>query len=188
MGNGVVRWRGHRVHVTETGQGDPLLLVAGLGCNTHMWTPFINHFPNRRIIRFDAPGTGLSSTPLYPVPVATLADLAAAVLDSCDAPWADVIGFSYGGAVAQQLAFEPSARSPRVVLPPCTCGLGAMPGPIAALTVLATPVRYYSPSYFDRAAGAPYGGMTDRDAPTRPRMMQVRRQNPPWPYGYAMQL
>ena len=60
MGNGVVRWRGHRVHVTETGQGDPLLLVAGLGCNTHMWTPFINHFPNRRIIRFDAPGTGLS--------------------------------------------------------------------------------------------------------------------------------
>jgi len=188
MGNGVVRWRGHRVHVTETGEGEPLLLIAGLGCNTHMWTPFINHFPHRRIIRFDAPGTGLSSTPLYPVPVASLADLAAAVLDSSDTPWADVIGFSYGGAIAQQLAFNHSDRIRRLVLASTTCGLGALPGSMASLTVLGTPVRYYSPSYFDRTAGASYGGMTERDAPTRHRMMQVRRQSPPSPYGYAMQL
>jgi pimeloyl-ACP methyl ester carboxylesterase len=188
MRNGVVRWQGHRVHVTETGEGDPLLLVAGLGCNTQMWAPFIKHFPHRRIIRFDAPGTGESSTPMYPVPVASLSDLAAEVLDSCDAPWADVIGFSYGGAIAQQLAYEHPDRIRRLVLASTTCGMGAAPGSLAALTVLGTPVRYYSPTYFDRTAGASYGGMTERDAPTRQRMMQVRRQHPPSPYGYTMQL
>ena len=188
MSKGVVQWRGHLVHVTESGQGDPLLLVAGLGCNTHMWTPFIEHFPHRRIIRFDAPGTGQSSTPMYPVPVASLADLAATVLDSCGVPCADVIGFSYGGAIAQQMAYERPERIRRLVLASTTCGIGAPAGSLAALTVLGTPVRYYSPTYFDRTAGASYGGMTERDTATRKRMMQVRRQHPPSPYGYTMQL
>ena len=125
---------------------------------------------------------------MYPVPVASLASLAAAVLDSCNAPWADVIGFSYGGAIAQQLAYEHAGRIRRLVLASTTCGIGAAPGSLAALTVLGTPVRYYSPSYFDRTAGASYGGMTKRHAPTRNRMMEVRRQHPPSPYGYAMQL
>ena len=48
-------WRGHRVCVTERGTGEPLLLVPGLGNNTDMWAPFIAHFPDRRVITFDAP-------------------------------------------------------------------------------------------------------------------------------------
>ena len=65
-----VSWRRHRVHVKVTGQGDPLLLITGLGGNTDMWTPFAQQFPNRRVIRFDVPGMGLSSMPLAVLPVA----------------------------------------------------------------------------------------------------------------------
>ena len=50
--------------------GDPLLLVTGLGGNTDQWTPFMEQFRTRRIIRFDAPGTGQSSTPMYLVSIA----------------------------------------------------------------------------------------------------------------------
>ena len=49
-------WRGHRVHVIEAGEGEPLLLVTGVGGNTDMWGPFARQFPDRRILSFDAPG------------------------------------------------------------------------------------------------------------------------------------
>ena len=133
-----ISWRGHRIHVTESGQGDPLLLVPGLGNNIEMWVPFMQQFMNRRIIRLDAPGTGLSSTPLYPVTLPQLADLLVAVLDDRDAPWTDVIGFSYGGAVAQQLAFDHPTRVRRLVLAATNCGIGAVPGWLPAVTGLAT--------------------------------------------------
>jgi poly(3-hydroxyoctanoate) depolymerase len=184
-----ISWQGQRVHVSVTGDGEPLLLMAGLGASTEMWTPFVKHFPENRIIRFDAPGTGRSTTPPFPIPVAALSGLAAAVLDSCDvSSAADVVGFSYGGAVAQQFAFEYPQRVRRLVLAATTCGLHGVAGDVNALAGLLTPLRYYSPTYFDRTAAATFGGATARNEVVRRRMMETRRQNPPTPYGYAMQL
>jgi pimeloyl-ACP methyl ester carboxylesterase len=62
MDSNFLEWRGHRIHVKDTGAGEPLLLLTGLGGHTDMWAPFVEQFPKRRIIRFDVPGTGLSST------------------------------------------------------------------------------------------------------------------------------
>ena len=183
-----ITWRGHRVFVTVTGQGDPLLLVPGLGNNVGMWVPFMQQFPNRRIIRLDAPGTGLSSTPLFPVRVPELADLLVAVLDDRGVPWADVVGFSYGGAVAQQLAFDHRTRVRRLVLAATNCGIGAFPGWLPAVMSLATPIRYYSPSFFDRTAAATNGGVTARDQSVRDRMINARRSHPPAFDGYTLQL
>jgi pimeloyl-ACP methyl ester carboxylesterase len=53
---------------------------------------------------------------------------------------------------------------------------------------LSTPLRYYSPTYFDRNAAALYGGMTGRDLSMRRRMMAERHRHPPSAYGYSMQL
>jgi poly(3-hydroxyalkanoate) depolymerase len=162
--------------------------MAGLGASTDMWAPFLKHFPDNRIIRFDAPGTGRSTTPPVPIPVAALSDLAAAVLDASDVGCADVVGFSYGGAVAQQFAYEHPQRVRRLVLAATTCGVYGVPGSFNALAGLLTPLRYYSPSYFERTAGETFGGVTGRDPAVRRRMMEIRKQNPPTPYGYAMQL
>src|SRR5688500_5884184 len=118
-------WRGHRVHVTDSGgDGQPLLLLTGLGGNTDMWAPFRSELTARRTICFDAPGTGRSSVPTQPVTVASMADLVTAVLDDRGVTSSDVIGFSYGGFVAQQLAFAHPARVRRLVLAGTTCGLG----------------------------------------------------------------
>ena len=188
MSSEYISWRGHRVFVTVTGEGDPLLLVPGLGNNIGMWIPFMEQFQNRRIIRLDAPGTGLSSTPLWPVNLPALAELLAVVLDECEAPTADVIGFSYGGAVAQQFAFDHPARVRRLVLAATNCGIGAVPGWLPAVTGLATPLRYYSPSFFDRTAAATFGGVTARDESVRQRMINARRSHPPAADGYTLQL
>jgi len=188
MGRHFIMWRGHRIFVKESGAGAPLLLIAGLGGNSDMWTPFAQEFPNRRVIRFDVPGTGLSSMPMSPVPVAAIAELAMSVLDTGGVECTDVIGYSYGGAVAQQLAFRYPDRVCRLVLAATNCGLGAVPGSYGAMASLATPLRFYSSTYFERRAAHMYGGATGRDRSIRRRMMAERHLHPPSAYGYAMQL
>lgn len=181
-------WRGHRICVSETGTGRPLFLVPGIGCSADMWAPFIPYFPDRRVISFDAPGTGHSSTPLFPVSVISLAALAVDVLDRCDVATTDVIGFSYGGAVSQQLAYSYPDRVARLVLAATNCGVGSYWGSPDAMAVMATPLRFYSASYFDRVAADVYGGVTGRDTTKRLNAIGQRRRLPPNGYGYAMQL
>ena len=188
MASEFITWCGNRIHLTETGHGDPMLLVPGLGNNIEMWAPFMEQFPNRRLIHLDAPGTGLSSTPVCPINVPALADLLVAVLDDRGVTSADVVGFSYGGAVAQQLAFDHPTRVRRLILAATNCGIGAIPGWLPAVTALATPLRYYSPSFFDRTAAASCGGVTGRDVSVRRQIMDARRCHPPAVDGYAMQL
>jgi pimeloyl-ACP methyl ester carboxylesterase len=153
-----------------------------------MWEPFIQYFPNRRLVSFDAPGAGRSSTPLYPVPVRSLSSLAAAVLEDRGVARSDVIGFSYGGAIAQQLAHDYPERVGRLVLAATNCGWGSYWGSPEALAVMATPLRFYSTAYFDRVAADVYGGVTGRDAATRENAGSVRSRLPPNSYGYAMQV
>jgi len=183
-----LKWCGHRICVSAVGKGKPLLLVPGIGCSADLWEPFIAYFPNRRVVSFDAPGAGRSSTPLFPVPVESLAALAVAVLDDRGIECSDVIGFSYGGAVAQQLAHDHPERVDRLVLAATTCGWGSYWGSPGALGAMATPLRFYSASYFERIAADIYGGATGRDLVKRRGAIGARRRLPPSSYGYAMQL
>jgi poly(3-hydroxyalkanoate) depolymerase len=184
----LIRWHGHGICVSECGSGKPLFLVPGIGCSADMWQPFVQYFPNRRIVSFDAPGAGRSSTPLYPVPVAALAALAAAVLDDRGVECADVIGFSYGGAIAQQLAYDYPERVCKLVLAATNCGFGSFWGSPGAMAVMTTPLRFYSQAYFELVAANVYGGATGRDPARRQSASGARRRLPPSSYGYAMQL
>lgn len=57
----------------------------------------------------------------------------------------DVLGYSFGGALAQELARRAPERVRRLVLCATAPGLGGSPPrPLAAL-MLATPARYYHP-------------------------------------------
>ena len=188
MERSFIYWRGHRVSVSDTGSGRPLFLVPGIGCSADMWEPFMKYFPNRRLVSFDAPGAGRSSTPLFPISLASLATLATAALDSRDVELCDVIGFSYGGAIAQQLAHDHPERVDRLVLAATNCGWGSYWGSPQALAVMATPFRFYSSTYFERVAADVYGGATGRDPDKRKSASNARRRLPPTSYGYAMQL
>lgn len=183
-----LKWRGQRICISEVGKGKPLFLVPGIGCGADLWEPFIQYFPNRRILSFDAPGAGRSNTPLFPVSVESLAALAVAVLDDRGIDCSDVIGFSYGGAVSQQLAYDYPERVRRLVLAATSCGWGSHWGSPGACAAMATPLRFYSASYFERIAAGVYGGVTGRDAAKRQGAIGARRRMPPSSYGYAMQL
>jgi len=119
---------GLRVSMRVQGEGDPLLLINGMTRPLESWDPFTRELHGRTVVSFDAPGVGRSPTPLRPVSIAELAALAVAVLDAAGLDDADVLGFSHGGAVAQQLARDVPDRVRRLILVSTSCGVGATPG------------------------------------------------------------
>ncbi|MBC8526375.1 MAG: alpha/beta fold hydrolase [Candidatus Cloacimonetes bacterium] len=49
------------------GKGDPLLLIAGLGCDSQSWLPVVNELSKHfQIIVFDNRGVGRSNIPAVP--------------------------------------------------------------------------------------------------------------------------
>jgi len=110
------------------GEGDPLLLINGMTRPLQSWDIFTRALHGRTVVSFDAPGVGGSPTPRRPISIAGLARVAAAVLDAADIDQADVLGFSHGGAVAQELARNSPARVRRLVLVSTSCGVGSTPG------------------------------------------------------------
>jgi poly(3-hydroxyoctanoate) depolymerase len=124
----VVSIHGRRVAARTSGSGDPVLLLNGMGRPMASWAPFADALHGRTVITVDGPGVGASETPLIPYSMAMLSNVAARVLDAVGIKQADVVGFSHGGAVAQQLAVSHPARVNRLVLLSTSCGVGAVPG------------------------------------------------------------
>src|SRR4029077_2253264 len=129
-----VRVDGHLLRVSIQGEGRPLLLVMGLGGNIEMWDPIEQELNARgfQTIAYDASGTGDSPARLVPLRMAGLARQAAHLLATLGFPTAGVLGVSFGGAVAQELAHAHPERVRRLVLASTTCGLGVPGHPVAS--------------------------------------------------------
>jgi pimeloyl-ACP methyl ester carboxylesterase len=177
-----------RVLVREVGEGPPVLLVNGVGAHTGMWATLERALPGFRLIEFDAPGTGRSETPRVPRSVPAMARLAAGVLDAVDVPRADVLGYSLGGIVSQELAARAPDRVRRLALVATSCGLGGHPGDLGALVTLATPMRFWSRALYDRTLPTMAGGKARHDRHFVTRHGDERLRHRPAMHGYAGQV
>lgn len=119
---------GLRLRVRKIGSGPPLLLINGLSSRVETWGALLDQLGDRCVVAYDAPGVGASTTPYLPLSMSRLARIAEGVLDACNVDTADVLGYSHGGAVAQQFAFESPGRVKRMVLAATSCGIGSMLG------------------------------------------------------------
>lgn len=105
------------LYYTESGSGPPLLLLHGLMVTGQMFEPVIDHFAARhRVIVPDLRGHGRSRD--FPLPYTNdqLASDLARLLDHLGVESASVLGYSNGGAVAQQLALDYPERCSRLML------------------------------------------------------------------------
>ncbi len=144
------------------GTGDvPLLLCNGIGANLELWDPFVAEV-GRPTIAFDAPGVGGSSVPVYPPTMRMLGALVGRLLDELGLERVDVLGLSWGGALAQELARRNPERVRRLVLAATTAGWTAVPGSPRVLARLASPKRYRSPAHLEAIAADLYGGEVRR--------------------------
>ena len=100
-----VRVDGIELHCEIAGEGEPVLLIHGLGSCTEDWTPQSAHFRHEyRVVSLDLRGHGRSSKPRNGYSMERFAEDAAAVLDALQTGPAHVVGISLGGMVAFQLA------------------------------------------------------------------------------------
>ena len=118
----------------------PLLLLNGVGAPLETWEPLRERLAHRTTVAFDVPGTGGSPVSWFPTAIPGLARVVGALLDDLGIERTDVLGYSFGGAVAQEVARMQPARVGALVLAATNCGLGAVPGDPAALAALIAPI------------------------------------------------
>jgi poly(3-hydroxyoctanoate) depolymerase len=181
---------GLRIRVAERGTGRPLLLLMGIGGNIEMWAPFERALDGRpvRTITVDAPGTGGSEAYAFPRRMRGLARTIEHVLDALGHDRVDVLGVSFGGVLAQQLAHQAPERVRRLVLAATGPGLGGVPASPRVLLALATPRRYRQPDYFRQVAGRIYGGAARHDPDSTLHGSLARFTHAPSLAGYLAQL
>jgi len=108
---------GVKIYWKESGAGDPLLLIMGLGYTRDMWYRTEPILAQRyRTISFDNRGVGRSDVPPGPYPISTMAADAAAVMDSAGVNRAHVFGISMGGMIAQEFALQYPERVRSLIL------------------------------------------------------------------------
>jgi poly(3-hydroxyalkanoate) depolymerase len=147
-----------RVNIRE-GVGVPLVLCNGIGASLEVLDPLVEQLdPGLTVVRFDVPGTGGSPTSIAPYGFPYLAWVLGRVLSKLDIGVADVLGLSWGGALAQQFAFQNPRRCRRLVLVATGTGLLMVPAHPRVLAKMATPRRFSDPGYAASIAGELYGG------------------------------
>jgi len=154
---------GHR----EPGQParPPLLLINGIGASLELLEPFtVLVDPAVEVIRFDPPGVGGSAQAPGPYRFTGLCRLIARLLTELGHDQVDVLGISWGGAVAQHFATFQRARCRRLVLVATATGAVMVPARPSVLAHMITPRRYLDRGYLQRVAGGIYGGSA-RDDP-----------------------
>jgi pimeloyl-ACP methyl ester carboxylesterase len=175
------------------GVGRPLLLLTGIGASLGLSAPFEDALNPLGVqtIAVDAPGTGKATRYRLPRRMPGIARTFELLLDALEYHQVDVLGVSFGGTLAQQLAHLAPSRVRRLVLAATGAGgagLGGVPGSPRALLALATTRRYQSPDYFRRIAGAVYGGEARRDPDALLHGSLARFSEAPSMRGYIDQL
>jgi pimeloyl-ACP methyl ester carboxylesterase len=179
---------GAKIYWEERGEGDPVLLIMGLGYTLAMWQRVWPALAAAyRVILFDNRGVGGSDAPPGPYSIPTMAGDAIAVMTAAGVERAHVYGISLGGIIAQELVLSHPERARSLILGCTSCvGTGAVAAEPEVLRVLLaratmTPeegVRAMVPYIYDAA--------TPRERVEED--LEIRRRTYPSAHGYLGQL
>jgi poly(3-hydroxyalkanoate) depolymerase len=180
---------GQRIRVNvRHGTGVPLVLCNGIGASLEVLDPLVEQLdPELTVVRFDVPGTGGSPTSLAPYGFPYLAWVLGRVLSKLGIGVVDVLGLSWGGALAQQFAFQNPRRCRRLVLVATGTGAMMVPAHPRVLAKMLTPRRFSDPDYAASIAGDLYGGTVRAHGEDVARLF-VRQLHAGSKIGYLHQL
>lgn len=158
------------------GTGVPLVLCNGIGASLEVLDPFVEQLdPTTTVVRFDVPGTGGSPDSPLPYRFSYLAAVLGVLLKKVGVvggesgqSQVDLLGLSWGGALAQQFALQNPRRCRRLILVSTATGSIMIPGNPFALAKMLTPRRFLDHHYAAKIAAELYGGR----ARENPEMIQ----------------
>lgn len=114
----VARWR-------AGAPGTPLLFLNGIGADIAAAAPLLAQIDGREVWTLDMPGVGGSPDAILPYSAPTMAAIVMEIADRFHQTLIDLAGFSWGGALAQQIAVQFPGRIRRMVLMATTPSVGA---------------------------------------------------------------
>jgi pimeloyl-ACP methyl ester carboxylesterase len=135
----VVATRSGSIGYYRFGHGQPLLLITGYRATVSEWnSAFLAALAaHHEVIVIDNPGVGLSQSDHVPDTMAGMADAVSGFIDAMQLGKVDVVGWSTGGMVAQQLALSHPHQVKSLVLMSTTPpGQDAVPVSAAVNTTL----------------------------------------------------
>ncbi|HII76072.1 MAG TPA: alpha/beta hydrolase [Methanolinea sp.] len=108
----------------DFGEGEPLILITGYGATMDLWPPglLLNLSSRHRVIIFDNRGMGHTTASDKPFSIELFAYDTAGLMDALNISRADVLGWSMGADVAQELALRHPGKAGRLILYAGTCG------------------------------------------------------------------
>ena len=108
---------GHRIAYRTAGNGPVLLLLHGMAGSSATWRSVMPALARRfRVVAPDLLGHGDSATPRAEYSVSAHANVMRDLLVRLGCERATIVGQSFGGGVAMQLAYQFPARCERLVL------------------------------------------------------------------------
>lgn len=152
-GYSICVYRVARLMNTQHQGHPPLVFCNGLGSSFDAVLPLLTQFPDRECISFDAPGTGQSPASLVPLSMKQHSQLLLLILAELGIEQCDVVGYSWGGVLAQCLAMEDDSPIRNLILIATSAGgLTSVYSPFFAIEMwqkLASEAGDFSPTYND---------------------------------------
>lgn len=121
-----------------SGSGPPLVLIMGFAGTMYEWDPALLErlADERRVIVFDNRGVATTSGPTAGLTIQTMADDTAGLIEALGLGQVDVLGWSMGGYVAQELTLRYPQLVNRLVLSATDPGSPRAVQPSAAVIAL----------------------------------------------------
>lgn len=163
----------------------PVLFFNGIGANIEAVAPLAQALDDRAFVIFDMPGVGGSPEPSVPYNPFTMCWTTARLLDELRLDEVDVMGVSWGGAMAQHFALQHGDRVRRLILCATSAGMLMVPGKLSALSKMADPRRYVDAAFMQKHFRTLYG---DGLGNSPDRVAHMARLRPPTTRGYIYQL
>jgi poly(3-hydroxyalkanoate) depolymerase len=147
---------------SPTGALPPLLIMNGSRCSIEVLAPLLEALdPATGFICFDPPGIGGSPRPRRPYRLPEISWMVNALLRDLGIPSVDVLGISWGGALAQQFAVQHRRRCRRLILASTGAGPFIKPSWTTAREAIAP--RRFDPVRGREVACRLYGGKVRSD-------------------------
>jgi 3-oxoadipate enol-lactonase len=93
-----------RLAIEVDGDGEPVVMIHGLGGTTNTFTPLLSAFARHKRVRFDLPGSGRSSRVDGPLSLRLFVDAAKQAMAAAKVEKVHLVAHSMGTIVAQHLA------------------------------------------------------------------------------------
>jgi pimeloyl-ACP methyl ester carboxylesterase len=189
--NNFVSIEGIRLYVERHGNGEPLLLIPGLGAGNWLWSKNIHHLSKSfSLIMPELRGSGRSDKPDQIYKVALFAADLKAVLNHFNIQCAHILGASLGGFVAQYFAATWPEHVSKLVLVSTSLGGQCQMGPDG--DILSRIIRPRGKTQLERLEDAYALNFTDdfqrRHPEALERITEWRTQHPQPEHIYYRQL